>query len=98
MTLTIIGQRVLPHRNFEPLHRAHKPLFEAFAVRRLSSYFMSCAKPEFFKRSNSQMFGEPLSLGLEEAFKFYRLSENSVLFDIFSVWNGFVGLTLKIVG
>ncbi|RLI39958.1 hypothetical protein DRO59_10355 [Candidatus Bathyarchaeota archaeon] len=34
---------------------------------------------------------------MEEAFKFYRLSENSVLFDIFSVWNGFAGLTSKIV-
>ena len=28
----MIGQRVLPQRNLEPLHTTHKPLLEALAV------------------------------------------------------------------
>jgi hypothetical protein len=80
----MIGQRVLPHRNLEPLQATHKPLLEALVAIKFSIDGTVELTPESFIMSSNHMLLEVLCEDLGDTLNLYHsvmiVGSNSYVF------------------
>ena len=69
----MIGQRVLPHKNLEPLQATHKPLLEALIDIKFSTDGTMELTPESFIMSSNHMLLEVLCEDLGDILTLYHL-------------------------